>query len=76
MNGEHAQPHEYHEYTVGLLLSKTLCFPAMQVLDAEVLGTDVLIGMDILGQIRFRYKYDSRQDKSFFKLVAPWQGDP
>lgn len=76
VNGEDAEPHEYHEYAVGLLLSKTLCFPAIQVLDAETVGTDVLIGMDILGQIRFRYKYDSRQEKSVLKLVAPWQGDP
>lgn len=57
-------------YTVGLLLSRTLLLSAMDVLAVDVAGTDtdVLIGMDVLGQIKFHFGYDPDEDQSTFVL--------
>ena len=51
-------------------MSRTLLLSAMDVLAVDVAGTDtdVLIGMDVLGQIKFHFGYDPDEDQSTFVL--------
>lgn len=61
-------------YTVGLCVlghPRTLVLPAVQVVAAKPAGTDALIGMDILGQIKFCFEYNGDEKESTFTLDFP-----
>lgn len=56
-------------YLVGIFLPNGVVFPSVRVLKGDVLGSDVLIGMDIIGSGDFAVT--NKDDKTVFSFRMP-----